>query len=319
MKGFVKASITTAALGIALAAPDSEFAVPVIGYVYDAAPREVRPLTGAPGAATVGAGVGIGEFDKVLTSGDGSFALVSSADTVRVLRFGSAGVEPGSIENVTGGFDKGALSPSGTSAVLYSAACQCVRVITDLRTTPRLARTIALAGGSELGALAVDDGAGAIALSADKVFLYTRDSETPVAELPFSAEALAFDAAGQRLLAIEKAARKLHLVSNLGQSPTLTELLSEREGLANPAAAAFAANGTILVADADAGVLVWNEAERTVRRFECLCKPSLLDRTATQDLYRLSGLEGGAVWLLDLSAETPRTFFVPAPRVEESK
>ena len=79
MKRFVLAFLTIA-LGAAFAAPDADFAVPVIGHVYDASSHAVRRMTGTPGAATLGAGVAIGEFDKALVPGDGSFALVPSVD-----------------------------------------------------------------------------------------------------------------------------------------------------------------------------------------------------------------------------------------------
>ena len=51
MKRFVTAFLTIA-LRAAFAAPDADFAVPVIGHVYDAASHAVRRMTGTPGAAT---------------------------------------------------------------------------------------------------------------------------------------------------------------------------------------------------------------------------------------------------------------------------
>jgi hypothetical protein len=136
-------------------------------------------------------------------------------------------------------------------------------------------------------------------------------------EIALVADALSFDSAGERLLAVDKTARKIHTLTSLADAPVLTELLSERDGLLSPSAAAFADNGAILVADADAGILAWNEADRTVRSVACLCKPSVVERTATPGLYRLSGFDHGAVWMLDASAETPRSFFVPGSRVAE--
>jgi hypothetical protein len=326
MTRFVKAIVAAASLSVALGSPDADFAVPVIGYVYDAAPGQVRPLAGTPGAATVGSGVAVGAFEKALMPGDGSFAVVSSpgSDALQFLRFSGSGVETSSIENVPPTFEKASLSVGASSALLYAAGCDCVRVVSELRGAPKLLRTLSLPQGAEVRTLAVDDKATAAAIAiridgGSKVLLYGGDSETATAELGLWADALAFDEAGARLLVVETAARKLHLISNVAQSPTLDEILSERDGLSSPSAAAFASEGTVLLSDADAGVFVWNESGRTSRLIECLCKPSALERTASAGMYRLSALERGAVWLLDFSVETPRTFFIPAPRAEASK
>jgi hypothetical protein len=209
------------------------------------------------------------------------------------------------------------LSSSGRSALLYSSQCDCVRVLSDLRDTPKLTRTIALPQGSEVRALAMAERTGIIAIAVNKVLLYNTESDSPITELAVAADALAFDGAGERLLAVEKAARRVHLVSGFGESPAITEVLSERDGLSAPSAVAFGTGDTVLVADTDAGVIVWNEPNRTARLIECLCKPSALEPTAISGLYLLSGLEHGAVWLFDSSAEIPRTFFVPAKRIDE--
>jgi hypothetical protein len=321
MKGFIiTAWITMAALGVAWAAPDGDFAIPVIGHVFDAGTRAVRPMTGTPGAATVGAGLVVGEFERALVPPDGSIVLASSSEGLRLLRASTSGVEAIGIENASEPFDKGVLSPSGTSALLYSAACNCIRVISDLRGTPKLSRTISLPEAAEVRALAMSDTSSVLAVAAEKLLLYTGDSGTVTSEVGLVPDAISFDAAGERLLVVDKTARTIHMVTSLGESPVVAQLLTERDGLSSPSAAAFADNAFILVADADAGILLWNEADRTVRSVECACKPSAMEPTATRGLYRLSGLHHGAVWILDSSAETPRTFFVPASRIaEESK
>ena len=61
---------------------------------------------------------------------------------------------------------------------------------------------------------------------------YTTQSPTLLLRnFALAADALAFDGAGERLLAVEKAARRVHLVSGFGESPAITEVLSERDGL----------------------------------------------------------------------------------------
>ena len=70
-------------------AADTEFSVPVIGYVFDSASKQIRPLTGTPGAAVAGRGISIEGAETVLVARDGAFALVSSAMQIRCRLFGA--------------------------------------------------------------------------------------------------------------------------------------------------------------------------------------------------------------------------------------
>lgn len=312
MKRFVTAFVTIAAVGVAFASPEAEFAAPLMGYVHDAAASQVRPITGTPGAATAGAGVAMPDIERMVLAGDGSFAIVSAngAETLSIVRFASLGPETRSIVDVPARFDKAVLSPGSTAALLYSKECHCMRVIESLRATPALLRTIALPEGSEVRALAIADNArvAAVSIKDGTALLY---SEAQLRTVAISAGALTFDGTGDRLIAVDADGRTVNLVTNLGESPAVIDLLSERDGLSSPQAATFGSDTSILVADASAGVIVFNETDRTSRIIGCLCRPSTLEAIAKPGLYRLSGLDGGTVWLLDMSGDTPRTFFVP--------
>ena len=304
MKRILKAILTTAGLGAALASPEAEFTVPVIGYVHDTTAAQVRPLTGTPGAATAGTGAAIGEAEIAAVAHDGTFAIVSGQG---ILRFTESGIETVEVADVPPAFDKAALSTTAASALLYSRECQCVRVVEDLRGTPKLARTIPLPESAEARALAVDDTARvvAIALADGKVLIHG------VAEVSLAATALTIDKTGDRLLAVDADARALYIVSSLAEGPVVTQLRAE---VSSPVAAAFGANSTVLIADADKGVIVYHQGDGTSSAVECLCRPSTIERANTAGMYRLSALEQGSVWMLDLSAESPRTFFVPVRR-----
>lgn len=300
MKRRLIAILTTATLRVALASPEAEFAVPVMGYVYDRAGAQVRALTGTPGAATAAVGVGIGDYERTVVASDGTFALVSveGAETLSVHRSSETG-----LYSIGIAFDSAAINAANTRAALYLKACHCVRILTDLRTEPKLDGVIPLGEGVEVRALAVSSQRAAIATTDGRVLF-----DTPV-EVALAATALSFDPAGERLLAVDAAGRKVYVLSVLTDAPAVTEL-----SFPSPVAAVFGASGSILVADAEQGVLVWSEADRSSTAIECLCRPSTIEPTATAGMYRLSALESGAVWMLDLSAESPRTFFVPVRR-----
>jgi hypothetical protein len=69
--------------------------------------------------------------------------------------------------------------------------------------------------------------------------------------------------------------------------------------------------GTIYVASATANsVAAFNLASASRTPIACGCTPSTL--VPMGNLFRLNELGGGPLWLLDGSAATPRTVFVPA-------
>ena len=86
-------------------------------------------------------------------------------------------------------------------------------------------------------------------------------------------------------------------------------------GLAGPAGLAFSQDKlTVYVASATAqSVAAFNLAAASRTAIPCGCTPSTL--VPMGNLFRLTDLTVGPLWLLDGTASTPRTVFVPA-RVE---
>ncbi len=298
-------------------AADTEFSVPVIGYVFDGASKQIRPLTGTPGAAAAGRGISIDGADTALVAKDGAFALISaaSADSLSIVRRTGATTEFISILGVPSGFDAGALSTGAEAAILYAAQCNCVRILSDLGTEPKLLRTIPLMASSEVRALAINDRATTAAISVkvageSKLLIYAAESDLP-SELTLSSSALAFDGPGEKLLVADEQTQDVYLISDLTPAPTLSRILSAADGLKAPISVGVGQDSSVIVGDADAGVYVWSSSDGTTRHVECACRPTTVQRTATSGMYRISGAETGAVWILQLDGEMARTFFVP--------
>jgi len=303
-------------------AEDAEFSVPVIGYVFDGASKQIRPLTGTPGAAVAGKGISIDGADTALVANDGAFALVSSAnvDSLSIIRRTGSTTESISISGGPLAFDTGALSTGAEAAIVYAAQCNCVRVLSDLRTDPKLRRTIPLMESSEVRALAINDRATTAAISIkvageSKLLIYAAESDIP-SELTLSISALAFDGPGDKLLVADEQTQDVYLISDLTPAPTLSRILSAADGLKAPVSVGIGPDSSVIVGDADTGVYVWSSSDGTTRHVECPCRPTTVQRTGTSGMYRISGAETGAVWILQLDGEMARTFFVPV--VKES-
>jgi DNA-binding beta-propeller fold protein YncE len=89
-------------------------------------------------------------------------------------------------------------------------------------------------------------------------------------------------------------------------------LATPDDGLAGAVGVAFSQDGkSIYVASANAqSVAVFNIAAASRTAVACGCTPSTL--VPMGNLFRLTELTAGPLWLFDGTAATPRTVFVPA-------
>jgi hypothetical protein len=314
----------TAVAAVAFAA-DAEFSVPVIGYVFDAQSEQIRPLMGTPGAALAASGISFAGSERALVANVGSFVLVSSStsDSLTMLRRTGSTIESTAIPGIPSRFDTGALSSGSTAAILYSAECTCVRILSDLATEPKLSRSLALMDSTEVRGLAIDNRANVAAIAVaihgeSKLLIYTAESDTPSSELALPASALAFDGVGDKLLVADEKARAVYVVSDIDSTPGLEQILSEADGLRSPVAVGPGPNAEVIIADAEAGVHIWNPSDRTVRHLACACRVTTVQSTATSGMYRISGAESGSVWILQFDSDNVRTFFVPVPKSNET-
>jgi len=81
--------------------------------------------------------------------------------------------------------------------------------------------------------------------------------------------------------------------------------------ISNPDAIAFASGTLLLIADQAGLVHIINLQTNERKSVTCICRPDSMEAMKDRSIYRLTGTDGGALWILDMSAETPRTLFVP--------
>jgi hypothetical protein len=307
---------------------ETSFARPILGFVFDRAGRQIRPLSGTPGAAVVSGGVSLGiEPDNALVSSAGAFALLSVPDseTLHFVRWLDGDSVVSQIPGTLKRFDIGALSHSAKSAILYSADCRCVQILTDLPQSPRVERTLTLAQDETVQSLSVTEDAAVFAVgqgtgeetqSGNRLRVYVAGEDEPRTVLSVSASALAFSPDGQSLAITDITRRSLSIVSDVRGAAELTEVVAERDGLAKPIALAFAPASRIVVADPDTGIQMVDTGTKRITGVECSCRPSMLERTASADIFRVTDVQSGALWMLQVGDDTVGAFFVPVRRDE---
>lgn len=195
---------------------------PQLGYLWDPGARALQPIEGIPGASFLGPSVdpGLKITDAAICRNLGYVLAVAAENRVPyVLRIGAGGFVPGVIEGATHPVDRMALSPSGTSAVLYDASGPTLQIVTGLPGKPAVTREIT---GRTVDRMAVsDDGA--------LVLLASGDALEPAFLSGASAEALAIPVSGpvsamafrpQSHDALIAAAGRITLVRAVDTNPT---------------------------------------------------------------------------------------------------
>ena len=153
---------------IALAqSSDTALKIPLLGYAVSDSPLRVRPIAGAPGAVTLGDPVPLpAGVTRVVVAPGRQFAIVEATGAVSSALLALTLDGSGTIAPIANSFshsDRIAFSPSGSFAVLYSAAAQQAQVIAGSPSSPQLSRTVDLTAPSlPLTSIAVSDDGQAI-------------------------------------------------------------------------------------------------------------------------------------------------------------
>jgi len=161
----------------------------------------------------------------------------------------------------------------------------------------------------------------AIALSDDGMYLLTVEQGSVRllsihgqnrSLMPAQASALVAFAGGGHDAAVMDSVTGLTLIRDASGAAGTQVLAAPDEGLAGPAGLAFSQDKqTVYVASANAqSVAAFSLAAASRIAIGCSCTPSTL--IPMGNLFRLTELTGAPLWLLDPTASTPRTVFVPA-------
>jgi len=311
-----------AASGV-LVAQQSNLAGPVAGFVFDGPGRVMRPIQGVPGASLLGDPVNFG-FDVaavyVSPRQDSAF-VVGVDDSLHLFRMNGSTPAEVSLGGITGVPQQVIFSPSGTAVALVASGT--ARVLTGLPGAPTLAGAFKVFDPPvpPPGVRAVLRRAGNLALSDDGMYLLTvSDGSARLLSahgqnrslLPAQASAKVAFAPGGHDAAVIDSLAGLTLIRDAAGTAGTQVLAAPDEGLAAPAGVAFSQDRqTLYVASATAkSVTAFNLAAASRTAIGCSCTPTTL--APLGNLFRLTELTTGPLWLLDTSSANPRTVFVPA-------
>jgi hypothetical protein len=313
---FVYASLLIASYSAR--AEDTKFDGLRLGHVFDAESKTIRPVLGSPGAALIAAASDATQFERAVVAGDGSVAVGYLSGAGRLVTIHpSSPQNPLEIADSVAPFDLAALSPKALSAVAYARSCNCVQVLINLRDEPKTSRSLALPEGSSPLAIGINDDASIIAVADDsgKLFVHTAEFAN---EFNVLASAVSFSADGDSLAVVDSSRRTVAIVSKLKTTPEILEIASERDGLKSPAAVAFLTPSRLLIADTDSKIHILDLEAHSIQSVECPCRPVLVERTSLSDTFRVTNIDMGAVWILQIADQGSRALFIPVYRGPES-
>jgi hypothetical protein len=172
---------------------------------------------------------------------------------------------------------------------------------------------LSLPDGSSVQALAINDDASvfAIADASGKLIVYGPELTS---ELDLPTSAVVFNADGDSIAAIDNSRKAVAIVSKLKATPEIIEVASERDGLKNPSAVAFATASSLLVADTESSIHIVDLAAVSVQSIGCACRPNLVEKTAHSNIFRITAIDAGAVWVIRLGSEPASAMFIPVQR-----
>jgi hypothetical protein len=312
-----------------LVGQQSQIAGPVAGFVFDGPGRVLRPIQGIPGASLLGDPVSFGlDLAAVYVAPLQDSAFVVGADaSLHLFRLNAGAVAEVSLGGLDGAPQSVVFSPSGTAAALF--AMGKARVITGLPNAPVLVATITIPGngpatgpatannrpapaGAAAQSLALsDDGTYLLAVSSGSVRLFSIQGENR-SLLPAQPDALVAFAAGGHDAVVMDSTTGLTLIRDAAGAGSPQLLAAPDAGLAGPAGLAFSKNEqTLYVASATAqSVAAFTLATGSRSAIGCTCTPATL--VPMGNFFRLNDIGSAPLWLLDGTASTPRTVFVPA-------
>jgi hypothetical protein len=297
-----------------IAAPVASAKGPQLGYLWIESDKTLRPILGVPGASQVGQSVvPAGVYIGATASATASVAVLQDTDgafDVMTLPSGS----PASLGVTLPAGARIRLSPSATTALLYTPGAATASLVTGLPSTPAVHAitapgAIADSAVSDTGAVSFEYAQG----SSFAVAVATLNGlSTPIASVK-SIGGLNFLPGHDDLLFADATANSLTLIRTSTTAPS-TSLIQTAQLLKSPSAVGVSGSGRwALVSNSGSQNLVRVDLTTlTSTAVSCSCKPTLASTLADDGAFRVTDALTGPNWIVDAAPATPRTLFIPA-------
>jgi DNA-binding beta-propeller fold protein YncE len=291
---------------------------PQLGFVFDGAHKEVRPILGIPGAAVLGEPLEVGvELRSVAISPLQNYVMAVEGEHNQVVVFavGHSPVTSVAVHGADLGPDQMVLSPSGQAAALYYKDKDRIEVVGGLPAAPKVASELYLSAGQSPSAIAVsDDGRTVLAAVGGTVFHLTAGSEVPVLTELGNVTAMTIPATGTAFVA-DSGQNQIHRIRGIGGSMETDVIAGPHDGINGPVAVAVSRdNSRAFVANGKAKTLATIQltAQPTVTEAACGFAPTGLARLAGNEVFRLTEMSNLPMWVVAAGGPEPRFLFVPA-------
>jgi hypothetical protein len=291
---------------------------PVAGYVLGAGERNLRPLRGILGSATIGDPIEIGLPLSQAWSLDTQHILASPAEGPELVVIYLEATSPAivSVSGVPANPSEAAISASGSTAAFYYGGLEQALIVTGLPSQPVLSGRVDMGPDSRLSHMAISDDGTLLVFSAgdgaqDSLFAWTPGS-TYSRFLAAAADigALALTRSGTAVVA-DRDKNEILLVRDVRTTGSRQTIADVHDGVMEPVAITVSSRDDIYVANAgSAAVLVFGTDGQLMRTLGCACTPSGLYRVR-ESVFRLSDAMDRTIYLLDVAAGAGRIVFVP--------
>jgi DNA-binding beta-propeller fold protein YncE len=298
---------------------------PELGFVFDSAKRELRPILGIPGAAVLGEAVATdAELRRAAVSPQQNYVLAVAGEhnQVFVIAMNHTPLTPVPVQGADRGPDQIALSAGGRAAVLYYKNRNRMEVVTGLPESPKVTSELYLSAGQYPSTVAIgDDGGTVLAGVGAALYQITAGGEVPVLTELGKVSAIAVPATGTAIIA-DSAHSQIHRVRGIGGGIEANVIAGPKDGISSPVAVTVSRDGSrAFVANGKGGTVsvIGLKLEGVVTKIACGCTPTGLARLAGDEVFRLTEISSRPLWMLEAGAHEPRILFVPADPARSSQ
>ena len=285
---------------------------PLLGFVAQSSPVELRAILGVPGAAVFSDPLTLPENTaKIRVAPGQDYALIESqSGEVAIMRLGRIARHPAPLPDLLRSPDSVVFSPAGKSVLLFSGTAGG-QIVAGLPDQPHVVS--AFAGDAipgEASSFAVNDDGTAVLASTPAGGIYVLDTEGARQVYSSNGPAvLAFLAGANDAVFIDGDQHAIILLRDVGKS-NATELLAD--GL-DAVSGLLAIDGRrILVTTGNGAVSSLNVNTHEARELARNIGSAAPMMMRSQKTILLSAVAGEPAWLADFNEPDAKVFFIPA-------
>ena len=312
----ILASIMVMALApMAGAQIPASFQTPMLGYLFDAENRSVRPMTGIPGSSTIGAPLLLAFTPEAIAFlPDERHAIVSVTENAEAFVVDLRESTRVPIRGTSSSITAMRTSTRGSAAALYDRVASRVFLVTGIPDSPVIQGTVDVSFSDDpLGQFAIsDDGATALLSfpSAERDSVYVWTAATGVRHVSTASKISDMTFLGEDAVVVDSGKNQIFLMRNVREQAVPSLIASEVDGLSQPVAVFISRRNEIYIGDSSGGVLILDSTGHILRKAHCNCTITTMAPLANSAL-RLTDRIDQPVFMLD-GSESDRFLFIPA-------